>query len=250
MGAGQNNLILIPKKRQRPATPVFPFKKARELPIFDFLRPNDWRKIRERRGGVNAFQNIFSLFSGGANWRFRIRFSAWSGGVFVPSGQAGKPGLMACRRGASVGRRAFTAMGANSFAIRRCLGQAGDMTEPLALLLYEKLLPGSQLVNRLQDLNYRVQAISDAGVLVECAEQAKPMLVLADLASTRNNVCDALARLKQNPATRHLPVIAFSAEDATELQAAAKAAGVTLIVSDAAVVNHLPQFLEQALQVE
>jgi CheY-like chemotaxis protein len=124
------------------------------------------------------------------------------------------------------------------------------MTQPLALVLYEKLLPGSQVVNRLQDLNYRVQAIADAGRLVECAEQAKPMLVLADLASDRNDVCAALARLKQNAATKHWPVVAFSDEGAAELQAAAQAAGATLVVSEAAVLNHLPQILDQALQVE
>ena len=124
------------------------------------------------------------------------------------------------------------------------------MTQPLALMLYEKLLPGSQLVNRLQDMNYRVQAVADADRLVECAEQAKPMLVLADLESTRNNVSAAIARLRQNDATRHLPVIAFSGEGAAELQAAAKAAGATLVVTDAAIMSHLPQFLDQALQVE
>ena len=124
------------------------------------------------------------------------------------------------------------------------------MMQPLALVLYEKLLPGSQLVNRLRDLKYRVQAIADAEKLVECAEQAKPMLVLADLESARNNVCAALARLKQNAATQHLPVIAFSGENAGELQAAARAAGVTLIISETAMLNHLPQFLDQALQVE
>jgi len=124
------------------------------------------------------------------------------------------------------------------------------MTQPLALLLYEKLLPGSQLVNRLQDLHYRVQAFPDAGKLVEYAEQAKPMLVLADLESTQNNVCAALARLKENPATKHLPIIAFSREDAAELQAAAKSAGVTLLVAETTILSHLPQFLDQALQVE
>ena len=124
------------------------------------------------------------------------------------------------------------------------------MTQPLALVLYEKLLPGSQLVNRLQDLNYRVQAIADAGRLVECAEQAKPMLVLADLASTLSDVCAALARLKQNAATKHLPVIAFSDQEAVELQAAANAAGATLVVSEAAILSQLPQILDQALQVE
>jgi CheY-like chemotaxis protein len=124
------------------------------------------------------------------------------------------------------------------------------MTQPLALVLYEKLLPGSQLVNRLQDLSYRVQVITEAGRLVECAEQARPMLVLADLASTRNDVCAALGRLKQNPATRHLPVVAFSEDGAGEPAVAAQAAGATLVVSDAAILSHLPQILEQALQVE
>ena len=136
------------------------------------------------------------------------------------------------------------------FAICRPLFQAGRMTQPLALVLYEKLLPGSQLVNRLQDLNYRVQAIADAGRLVDCAEQAKPMLVLADLSSARNDVCAALGRLKQNAATKHLPVVAFSDRGAAELQAAAHAAGATLVVSEAAILSQLPQILDQALQVE
>ena len=124
------------------------------------------------------------------------------------------------------------------------------MTHPLALILYEKLLPGSQLVNRLQDLNYRVQALSQPGLLVQTAEQAKPMLVLADLVNAANDVCSAVASLKQNPATRHLPVIGFGGEDKPELQAAAQAAGVTLLVSDTAILNHLTECLEQALQVE
>jgi CheY-like chemotaxis protein len=124
------------------------------------------------------------------------------------------------------------------------------MTEPLALVLYEKLLPGSQLVNRLQDLSYRVQVLADPALLVEQAEQAKPMLVLADLESARESVCGALARLKQNPATQHLPIIAFCGENAGGLSDAARAAGVTLVVSDAAILTHLPQFLEQALHLE
>jgi len=124
------------------------------------------------------------------------------------------------------------------------------MTQPLALVLYEKLLPGSQLVNRLQDLNYRVQTLADPALLVQCAEQAKPMLVLADLESARNDVCGAISRLKQNTATQHLPVIAVCGENAAALQAAARGAGASLVVSEVAIVGHLEQFLEQALHVE
>jgi CheY-like chemotaxis protein len=124
------------------------------------------------------------------------------------------------------------------------------MTQPLALVLYDKLLPGSQLVNRLQDLKYRVQTVAAPGLLVDCAEQAKPMVVLADLESAGGDVCAAIRRLKQNTATRHLPVIAFRGEKAVDWEAAAKAAGATLIVSESAILSHLAQFLEQALQVE
>ena len=124
------------------------------------------------------------------------------------------------------------------------------MTQPLALVVYEKLLPGSQLLNRLQDLNYRVQAITNADNLVESAEQTKPMLVLADVESSRQNVCAALTCLKQNPATQHLPIIAFGGDNAPDLQAAARAAGATLVVGETAILSHLAQFLEQALQVE
>ena len=53
-----------------------------------------------------------------------------------------------------------------------------NMTKPLALVFYEKLLPGQQLLNRLQDLGYRVQAVTDATTLAERVEQQKPMLTI------------------------------------------------------------------------
>jgi PleD family two-component response regulator len=122
------------------------------------------------------------------------------------------------------------------------------MTQPLALVLYDRLLPGSQVVNRLQDMQYRVESLSEPGRLVECAEQIKPMVVLADLQGT-GAVRDAISRLKQNSATEHLPVIGFGGETTPEAQATAQAAGVTLVVSEAAILNHLAECLDQALQV-
>ncbi len=124
------------------------------------------------------------------------------------------------------------------------------MTQPLALVLYEKLLPGSQLVNRLQDLNYRVQTVTDPKLLVPCAEQVKPLIILADLDSTRSDVNSAILSLRQHAATSHLPVIGFGSEPSPASLSAAGAAGATLVVSDTAVLNHLAECLEQALRVE
>ena len=50
------------------------------------------------------------------------------------------------------------------------MAHADRMTQPLALVFYEKLMPGSQLVNRLQDLNYRVQAVTIGVAAAMCAE--------------------------------------------------------------------------------
>jgi CheY-like chemotaxis protein len=122
------------------------------------------------------------------------------------------------------------------------------MTKPLALVLYERLMPGSQLVNRLQDLGYRTETVNDPKSLVDHAEKVKPMLVVADLEPANANVSDALSRLKQNSATSHLPIIAFCADESADLANVAKAA--TLVVTDSAIVSHLPLFLDRALQVD
>lgn len=124
------------------------------------------------------------------------------------------------------------------------------MTQPLALVLYEKLLPGSQLVNRLQDLGYRVSVVPVPTALLACAENEKPLIVLTDLAPARANVADAISRLRRNSATSHLPVIAFADEKETALRTAAEGAGATLVVNDAAILTHLEHFLERALRVE
>lgn len=124
------------------------------------------------------------------------------------------------------------------------------MTQPLALVLYERLLPGSQLVNRLQDMKYRVQTVAKPEQLVESARQTKPLIVLADLEPDPPQVFAALTRLKQDSATQHLPVIAFGGEGAEALKADAETARVNLLVSETAILNYLPQLLDQALQID
>ena len=121
--------------------------------------------------------------------------------------------------------------------------------QPLALIFYENLMPGSQLVNRLQDLNYRVQSVNDPASFHSCARDEKPLLVIADLAGG-DAVCGAITALKTDAATRHIPVIAFGAGDATRAMDAARKAGAELVVSEAAITSHLPELLDQALRID
>ena len=95
--------------------------------------------------------------------------------------------------------------------------------QPLALVFYERLMPGSQLVNRLQDLHYRVLSLGEVGRLAATAQRESPLLLFIDLA-TPGDVCGAIATLRSTPATAHLPVIGFAPENAPDVLAAAQAA--------------------------
>ena len=123
------------------------------------------------------------------------------------------------------------------------------MTQPLALVYYQKLMPGSQLVNKLQDLNYRVQSVNDPASFQAYARDERPLLAIVDLAGGAA-ICSAIAALKADAATGHIPVIAFAAEGAAQDREAAQKAGAELVVSGAAIANHLPELLNQALHIE
>jgi CheY-like chemotaxis protein len=118
----------------------------------------------------------------------------------------------------------------------------------LALVLYEDLMPGSQLVNRLQDLKYRVQPVSDPAQLSDYAQKEGPMLVFADLGA--KDTCSAIAKLKQGRETSHIPIIAFADDKEDQLQDAARKAGANMVVTDGAVLAHLAQLIEQALHTD
>lgn len=124
------------------------------------------------------------------------------------------------------------------------------MTQPLALVLYEKLLPGSQLANRLVDLGYRVQTLTEAETLLIQAQTEKPLLVVADLHSTKSDVCDNIRLLRSDESTKHIPLLAFTDTKDKKLITKAHEAGATLVANDAAIIAQLPRLLEQVLEIE
>ncbi|MEO6183119.1 MAG: hypothetical protein ABIP71_08510 [Verrucomicrobiota bacterium] len=124
------------------------------------------------------------------------------------------------------------------------------MTAPLALVYYEKLLPGQQLVNRLQDLGYRTGVVTDSGQLLKQILQQKPMLLVTEFPARNSAVCDAIALIKANPELAHIPVLAYAAVSNEVVQEMARSAGATLLASEAGLLDQLPQLLNQILLVE
>lgn len=124
------------------------------------------------------------------------------------------------------------------------------MTEPLALVFYEKLLPGQQLLNRLKDLGYRAVAVTDATSLKEQVETQKPMLLVAEFPAEKTAVHEALASLKEHPSTAHVAVLAYTSEANPTVREAARAAGANLVASEAGLLEQLPELLDQVLRLD
>ncbi len=131
--------------------------------------------------------------------------------------------------------------------------QGFDMTSPLALIFYENLLLGNQLMNRLSDLGYRTKVVGDPDQLPALAAADKPLVVIVELGESVEPVFSAIRNLRSTPSTQHVPVLALfqttgKAAD-RKLTAAAHAAGVTLLARNQAFLTQLTELLERVLDV-
>ena len=123
------------------------------------------------------------------------------------------------------------------------------MSQPLALIYYERLLPGSQLINRLQDLGYRVTHLEKPDMLKSAGTQ-KPIVILIDVSDKSESACAHITALKGDKSTAHIPVLAFTGARNKKAQGAAQAAGADLVAADEGVLAQLPQLLEQILHLD
>lgn len=124
------------------------------------------------------------------------------------------------------------------------------MTQPLALLAYEAILPGSQLVNRLRELGYRVLCTGPSDILLSSACQEKPMIILMDLLSQAQDTLAIIRSLRAEAQTAHVPIIAFCPLKERKLQQGARTAGATLVAVSDGILEQLPALLDQALAID
>ena len=124
------------------------------------------------------------------------------------------------------------------------------VTQPLAIVFYESLLPGRQLANKLTDLGYRVQTVTVAAGVADLVRKERPMVLIAQLGLRHGDFCGVIAELKQDPAVAHVPVIGYTSTKDKKLQDAAVKAGAKLVAADSAILDQLPHLLEHALAVE
>lgn len=124
------------------------------------------------------------------------------------------------------------------------------MTQPLALVFYEKLLPGSRLAGKLGDLGWRVVEVKPASGLVAQVRTHKPLVLIADLALRQGDLLPVIRELRADPDTAHVPVLGYASADKAGLVETALQAGVNLVAAEAGIIDQLPQLLDHVLAVD
>jgi CheY-like chemotaxis protein len=124
------------------------------------------------------------------------------------------------------------------------------MVQPLALLFFERVMPGSQLQTRLEALGYRVHITSSVEDIFPLAKSLKPLIIFADLITKKKDVCPVFSRIHQDPETQHIPIIAITDSSDPGLEATAREAGANIVVSESAIAMHLKPLRALALAVE
>jgi len=124
------------------------------------------------------------------------------------------------------------------------------VTQPLVILVYERILPGSQLLNRFQDMGYRVLTLNDPRLLADTARREGPLLAVVDMPFNQADAARAITELRSSHETEHVPVIAIIPAGDKNLEQKAVESRATLVAHDTAILNHLDRFLDQALQLD
>ena len=124
------------------------------------------------------------------------------------------------------------------------------MMKPLAFVCSENMVLGTQLVDRLQDLGYRVEIISDAGQLSAQTRSARPFVIVSDLVSRGTDVVPVIKGLRQDKETAHIPIIGMTTNPNQQFHADAIAAGASVVTMESGILTQLPQLLDMALAVD
>jgi len=78
----------------------------------------------------------------------------------------------------------------------------------------------------------------------------KPVVVVAELALRAGDLCPVITELKNDPETRHVPVLGYGDPKNRKLGEAAVKAGVGLVAAEAGILDQLPQLLDHVLALD
>ena len=117
----------------------------------------------------------------------------------------------------------------------------------MILLVEDNELNRDMLSRRLERRGYEIQMAVDGGQGVSMATELRPALILMDLSLPVMDGWEAIRRLKANPETAAIPIIALTAHARAEDEKTAREAGANDFDTKPVDLNRLVGKMEQLL---
>lgn len=121
-----------------------------------------------------------------------------------------------------------------------------DNAEPAVLALVADLIFAARIRGAAGPAGARVETLRSAEALLERAAAERPRLILLDLDARGISAGVLISRLKEDPATADVPVVAFVSHVRQDAIAEARAAGADRVMARSAFVRDLPALLAGA----
>lgn len=122
---------------------------------------------------------------------------------------------------------------------------------PLLVLVSDDLMFPSRVREALKPLGYNLRVAATEAALREAVSgNISPLAVFVNLTARRYDPLEIITSLKESPATRGLPVLAFAGHVEKDKHAAARAAGADMVAANSSVSLHLPILLSRLLSGE
>lgn len=115
--------------------------------------------------------------------------------------------------------------------------------ETAAVALVADLMFASRVRGAAAAIGVEAKTVSRADALVEETRRLRPRLVLLDLEARGVDVPALVARLREDPDTAGVPIIAFGSHVNREALQGARRAGVDRVLARSAFVRELPELL-------
>ena len=130
------------------------------------------------------------------------------------------------------------------------MGAPLPKTQPVAMVVHDRLMPGSALANRLVDQGWRVHSHNAAAGLLERLRSQKPILLVIQLDLRGGDVCRLIEDLRSDSSLTHIAVLAYGPLANARLRDGAIAAGAQVVAADSSILEQLPSLIDTALAVD
>ncbi|HEY8485161.1 MAG TPA: hypothetical protein VIL13_11150 [Longimicrobiales bacterium] len=130
----------------------------------------------------------------------------------------------------------------------RSLPPAEEATEQPAVAvvaLVVDLIFASRIRGTAQAAGVQATTVRSAAELLQRAGELQPRLILVDLDARAADPPAVIARLREDPQTRDIPIVAFGSHVQREAIEAARAAGADRVLARSAFVRELPFLLRR-----